>query len=264
MNRLLKLFAALVMTLACGAVWAAASDIGALVIHGKWGSPARNVDGLVRALESEGIIVRAPEMPWSRQRLYDKGVEGADAEMDAEIAKLRDGGAKQIFLIGHSLGAAYALHLASRILVTGVIAIAPGHRPEGIVYGAAFADDVQKARTLVANGKGDEPLSFLDLNTGNRREQVRASAASFLSYFDPAGAMNMADNMKRMKPEIPVLWIVPTREDPRSRPGYVNLYKNLPANSGTRMAEPDSDHLDAPDASTRLVIDWIREITAKK
>ena len=263
MERLLTLCFVLLATFGCEAN-AAGADIGAIVLHGKWGSPEGVVDGLVAALEREHIRVRAPEMPWSRPRLYDKGVDDADAEMDAEIAKLRDGGAKRIFLIGHSLGANHVLHYASRVPVTGVVAIAPGHRPESPAYLKAFGADVRKARAMVAGGKGAETLSFLDLNSGNRREQMTASAAAFLSYFDAEGPLNMTRNVKGMRPEIPTLWIVPIGEDPRVRPFVVELYRSLPRNPGTRMAEPDADHLSAPGASTQIVVDWIREIAAKK
>lgn len=262
MRRFLELCLVLLTTFGCAAN-AAEREIGAVVLHGKWGSPLRAIDGLVAALEHEQILVRAPEMPWSRTRLYDKAVDAADAEMDAEIAKLRDRGAKQIFLIGHSLGANFALHYASRAPVTAVVAIAPGHRPESPAFMKAVGAEVQSARAMVAGGKSAETVSFLDLNTG-RQEQMRASAASFLSYFDPEGPLNMTRNVASMKPDIPTLWIIPTREDARLRTAVVGLYSNLPRNAGTRMAEPDADHVGAPAASVKIVIDWLREIAAKK
>ena len=98
-------------------------------MHGKWGSPQHYVKGLADTLQRLGFLVANPEMPWSGRRTYDKSVEGTDGEIDAEITKLRNQGAKQIFLAGHSLGAAYALHYATRTAVDGVVAIAPGHRP---------------------------------------------------------------------------------------------------------------------------------------
>jgi pimeloyl-ACP methyl ester carboxylesterase len=253
--------AALLLALACPLTWGANADIGAIVMHGKWGSPDRLVNGLAAALEREDYLVSSPEMPWSRRRMYDRSVEESDTEVDAEIAKLKARGAKQVFLIGHSLGAAYAIHYASRPGLSGLVAIAPGHRPEAARFAQSFADDVRRARGLISAGKGSETISFTDLNTGNRRDRVSASAVSFVSYFDPAGPMNMGGNVAAVNPATPILWIVPAREEPGLRDGGLALYKRLPSNPATRLAEPDADHMQAPAASTAMVIEWMRSLT---
>lgn len=264
MTRLPKLFAALILALAAAAAGAAEnSTIGVVVMHGKWGSPQHYVNGLADTLRQQGFHVAVPEMPWSGRRTYDKSVEEADAEIDAEIAKLRDQGAKQIFLAGHSLGAAFALHYVTRTTINGMIAIAPGHRPEGKVYVELLGDDVKKARELAASGKNREQVWFVDLNTGNRRGNIKASVASFLSHFDPQGPMNMARNVTMVKPEVPVLWLVPTREEQPARKFVVQLYSKLPPNPGNQFAEPNSDHVQAPTAAATGIIDWIRATAAK-
>lgn len=242
---------------------AAGAEIGAIVMHGKWGSPERVVDALAIALEREGFAVNVPEMPWSGRRLYDRPVEAALVETDAEIGRMQKEGAKHIFVVGQSLGAAYALHYATRSAVTGVVAIAPGHRAESPGFARLFASELVKARGLAASGKGDEQLWFNDPNTGGRRKPIRASATVFLSYFDQAGPLNMTRNASAVKPEVPVLWLVPTREEQPNRDVMVGLYKTLPSNPGTRFAEPEADHLNAPSASTRIVIEWIRAIVAQ-
>ena len=246
-------------------VYALAADatIGVVVMHGKWGSPERIVNVFADALQKQGYLVANPEMPWSRRRAYDKGVEGADAEIDAEIAKLHNRGAKQIFLAGHSLGAAYALHYAASTALSGIIAIAPGHRPEGKVYLDMLAGAVKTARELVASQKGDELVSFTDLNSGNRRESFKAVATAFLSYFDPAGPMNMTRNVALVKAGTPVLWMVPTREEQPARGFVAAYYDKLPSHPGNKFVEPDSDHLNAPDAATPQAINWLRATAAK-
>jgi len=257
------LLAAIAFSLvAAPAAGADPASAGVIVMHGKWGSPQRIVNGLADALRDQGFLVASPEMPWSRLRSYDRSVDGADVEIDAEIAKLRNQGAKRIFLVGHSLGAAYALHYASRTTIDGIVAIAPGHRPE-VKRIADFLDaDVRNARELAASGKGDEMVWFVDFNTGNRRDRIKAGAASFLSYFDPAGPMNMARNVTTVKPGVTVLWMVPTREEQPQRDGVVSLYGKLPPNPRNKFVEPDSDHLQAPAAATPQVIDWIRAVAA--
>jgi pimeloyl-ACP methyl ester carboxylesterase len=260
---LIKFATALVLVLACHAS-SAAGDVAAIVMHGKWGTPDGPVSAVAQALLREGYIVVAPEMPWSRRRLYDRTVEETDTQIDAEIAKLRAGGAKHVFLVGHSLGAAYALHYAGRAEVSGVVVIAPGHRPENARFAEWFRDDVRKARELVAAGTPGEIVSFTDLNTGGRRDRLSASAAAVVSYFDPAGPLNMSRNVSSLKPSAPVLWLVPTREEPGPRQGVFALYKQLPVHAATRLVEPDSDHLNAPAASAPAIIEWLHAVTATK
>jgi pimeloyl-ACP methyl ester carboxylesterase len=245
----------------CAAIaHAANADIGVVVLHGKWGSPEGPAKPLANALEREGFSVVAPEMAWSRRRSYDRTVEETDAQVDAAIEQLKSRGAKRIFLVGHSLGAAYALHYAARADLAGVVAVAPGHRPENPRLAQAQADDVRKARELVAAGKPAEVISFTDFNTGNRRDRINAGAAAYLSYFDPEGPMNMARNVAAVKATTPVLWLVPTREEAGIRDGDMLVYKRLPPNPATQLAEPQSDHLQAPAASIAIIVEWMRRV----
>jgi pimeloyl-ACP methyl ester carboxylesterase len=240
-----------------------ASEVGAVVIHGKWGMPDSYVSELAAALRGQGFLVAVPEMPWSRERTYDRDVASANEQVDTEIAQLQARGAKRLFVIGHSLGANYALHYAARAPapLAGVIAIAPGHRTEGIVFRKRFGIAVRDAQALVAARKSHEAVSFTDINTGDRSAEMKAPAAVFLSYFDPDGPFNMQRNVENVKRDVPVLWVVPTGEEPPLRKSSLALFSSLPRNRITRLAEPASDHVNAPGASAKLVIDWIREVT---
>jgi pimeloyl-ACP methyl ester carboxylesterase len=255
-----RFYSVLLWVFACCA-HAAESGIGVIITHGKWGSPEQHVAELAAGLQKSGYLVATPDMPWSRRRNYDKGVEDADAQIDAEIAKLKERGASQVVLIGHSLGAAHALHYAGRSPVDGIVALAPGHRPEAPRFARQYADDLKRARELVAAGKNSEAVTFTDLNTGNRRARTTASAAAFVSYFDPAGPLNMGRNVAEIKASTPVLWIEPTREEQPLRDGLMALYRKLPANPRTRLAEPESGHLDAPAASVGVVVQWLRTLS---
>src|SRR5436190_15875759 len=129
----------------------AAADIGAVVMHGKWGSPDRNIAPLADALLREGFLVSSPEMPWSGRRSYDRTVADANGELDAEIGRLEARGAKRVFVIGHSLGAAFALEYAAHApapVVAGIVAIAPGHRPENQRIADMMRADIKSAREL--------------------------------------------------------------------------------------------------------------------
>jgi hypothetical protein len=76
--------------------------------------------------------------------------------------------------------------------------------------------------------------------------------------------MNMTRNVAAVKAETPVLWLVPTREEPGIRDADMLLYKRLPSNPATKLAEPDSDHLQAPRASAAIVIEWMRKLAADR
>ena len=263
MNFVAKLVFAAAAIVSCHVCLAAASDIGAVVIHGKWGSAAGPIAPLVTALRDQGYLVSAPDMPWSAARQYDATVERADEEVDAEIARLKNAGAKSVFVIGHSLGAAFTMHFVTRASVSGIVLIAPGHRVEAAAIVQRYAEDVRKARDLVAEGKGDEHVGFTDFNTGDRRSYLRASATSFVSYFDPAGPLNMQRNVESFRPDVPVLWLEPTGEEQPLRNAMIALAKHLPRNSLTRFEEPAADHLGAPALSAKIVVDWMREVAAR-
>ena len=100
--------------------------IGIVVMHGKGGSPTRYVVDLARALEGKGLRVANVEMPWSGKLNYSLPVSSGEETVAAALDSLRGEGARKLFVAGHSLGGAFALHIAGRIAVDGIIAIAPG------------------------------------------------------------------------------------------------------------------------------------------
>lgn len=266
MTKLARLAA--VLLLGSGALFPAPlsadnATIGVVLMHGKWGSPSRNIDGLAGALEAKGFLVATPEMPWSGRRLYDKSADEAMAEIDAEVAKLREKGAKRIVIAGHSLGAAGALAYASRNPVDAVVAIAPGHIPEGKRYAVVLGDSVNKAKELVAAGKGDEGEWFGDLNTGNRRDNIKVTPRSYVSYFDPDGPMRFSRNTAGVKGGAPVLWIVPQGEEQPLRDAVLRFYERLPANPNNKLVQPGGGHIAAPGNARSDIIAWIESVLAK-
>jgi pimeloyl-ACP methyl ester carboxylesterase len=262
-SRLIKFAAALAAAI-CIAVPAFAQDakIGVVVMHGKGGRPDRFVSELADALLREGFQVANLEMPWSGARQYDVSVGAANEEINAALRAMREKGATRLFLAGHSLGAAAALQYAGRFSIDGVAAIAPGHVPEGKVLAARFADSVREAKQLVTDGKGNEKTRFTDFETHRGSYPVIAPPASYLTYFDPQGPMNLERNVRSVKPDVPVLYVVPTRESEGLRNYVMKLHPTLPRNAMSRLYEPASDHLRAPSASAGEIVKWIREIAA--
>lgn len=267
MNVLKKLIMSLLFGMATGLVVPLAvadnGSVGIVLMHGKWGSPDKSIVSLASALEGKGFLVSAPEMPWSRRRSYDRSADDALNEIDAEVAKLRDKGARRIVIAGHSLGAAAALAYASRRTIDAIIAIAPGHTPESKVIAAKLAEDVKKAKTMASAGKGDEIEWFLDLNTGARSASLKMTARTYLSYSDPAGTMNFSRNVESLKPGTLVLWVEPLGEEPPARNNMMRLFKMLPQGLNVTLIEPDADHMSTPDRATAEIVKWIESVVAK-
>jgi pimeloyl-ACP methyl ester carboxylesterase len=259
MNGLLQWFAVALLAFIALPVSGAGLS-GALVLHGKGESPDRLAE-LVDALRRENVIVAAPEMPWSGRRLYDRNVPEADAEIDAAIKGLREQEARRVYLIGHSLGASYAVRYGSRPGVNGIVAIAPDHVPESPRYINTFANDIRRARELIAAGRPQSIFEFLDLLWGNRRSRARTSAGTFVSYFDTAGPMNMTRNAQALRPDVLVLWIVPAG-DPAARQSALDLYQRLPQNPGSRLVQLQVDYSQVMSASVPTILEWMRDSVA--
>ena len=186
----------------------AESKVGIVVMHGKWGSPDGHTMNFAQAMTRAGYMVETPEMPWSGRRLYDTGVDGVVSEIGAAMKSLKDKGATKVCLAGHSMGAAGAILYAGRVQTDCVIALAPGHNPEGRVLRERAQPDLTKAKEMVAKGEADEKAWFEDYNSGNRTKKVKMSAKVFIEYFDGDGPMNMAHNASRILPGTYVLWVV--------------------------------------------------------
>lgn len=238
---------------------ATGNEIGVVVLHGKWDSPHGTITKLVRNLEGAGFVVAAPEMSWSGRRLYDAGVDGVEADIANAANKLREKGAKKIFIAGHSLGAAGAVRYAAQVKVDGVIALSPGHFPESTSFKTKGADSIEKAQNMVAKGAANEKDWFLDPNSGGRSKNVQTTARIYLDFMYPDGPMNFRRNAAAVKPGTPVLWVVGATEEEGLKKVGKFAFDKLPQNPPPRFMEVPGGHMDTPDNATAIVIDWIRE-----
>lgn len=236
--------------------------IGVVVMHGKGGSPAKWVAPLASGLEQKGYLVANVEMPWSGNRHYDVDVAAADKEVDAALDGLRAKGAKKVFVAGHSQGGVFVLHYGATHSVDGIIAIAPGGNVASPIYGKEVGGSVERARKLVAEGKGSEKESFEDFEGSRGTFRVSATAAAYLSWFDPDGAMNQVKSSKSIDPKMPVLFIAPTRDYPALQRVKSMTFGALPKNPLTRMYEPSASHLESPAASVDEIARWTAEVAA--
>lgn len=234
--------------------------VGVVIMHGKGGSPARHVSGLASSLEQKGYLVANLEMPWSGSRAYSAGVDVAEKEVHAALDSLRAKGASKVFVAGHSQGGLFAIHCGGKHPVDGVIAIAPGGNVANPIYRKELHQSVERARKLVAEGKGNEKTTFSDYEGSKGTYTVTAPPAAYLTWFDPEGAMNQVKASRAVNPRIPVLFIVPKNDYPGLLRIKRMMFDALPRNPLTRMYEPDSGHLDAPSASHDEIVRWIAEV----
>lgn len=235
---------------------------GAVVMHGKGGSPARIVSDLADALAAKGFVVANLEMPWSGSRAYDVDTAHADKEVEAAIAGLKAKGAGRIFVIGHSQGGAFALHFASVHPVDGIVAIAPGGSVDGKIYLEQVGESLARARRLVAEGKGGEKQRFDDYEGSRQNFSVVSPSAAYVTWFDPLGAMSMTRSLREFPASVPVLWVSPTGDYPGLRKSSRHFYAQLPRNPLHRYVEPDASHLGAPKAAIPDILAWTAAVAA--
>lgn len=237
--------------------------IGIVIMHGKGGAPTGYVANLARTLEGDGYLVANLEMPWSRSRNYDVTVERGVQEVETAVAGLRAKGAKKVFVSGHSQGGAFALHIAGRQGIDGVIAMAPGGDVGNRIFREQLGQSVARARRLVAEGKGNEPARLEDYEGDKGTYSVTTAPAVYLTWFEPEGAMNMQRAARAANPKVPILWIVGRGERPGLRKVNIPLFNSLPDNPLTRLYEPDADHTGTPTASVDEIVRWTREVASR-
>ncbi len=240
-----------------GASQAKINDIGMVLMHGKGGGTNR-VDDLARGLRDAGVRVTTPLMPWGRGRIYDRTYDQAMGEIDAAFAKLKADGARRLVVAGHSLGANAALgYAARRDGLSGAILLAAGHSLAGRLRDLV-ADDVTKAKAMIAAGNADQEAEFQDFNQG-RRPLRRITARIYLSWFDPDGPAAMAINARNFKPGAPLLWISGERER-ISKVGRGLVFDKLPPHPLNRYLMIPGSHVEIPANAVALVLAWLRSL----
>jgi hypothetical protein len=213
------------------------TEVGVVVLHGKWDRPNGLILDFSSAMERAGYRVRTPEMPWSGRRSYDAGVAVMEAEIDAAVEQLRQQG-------------------------DAVIALAPGHYPEGKYFTNLTAVSRNRAQALIDDGKPDENGWFDDPNSGGRLKQVKMSARTYLDFFDPDGPMNFGNNAAAVLPGTAVLWVVGQGEESGLKAMAGRVFERLPKELAARQIDVPGGHLETPSNSAGVALDWIRSLKA--
>jgi pimeloyl-ACP methyl ester carboxylesterase len=256
-RRLLPL--ALIAGLLCLAVGRAEARLGVVLLHGKMGGP-RVFQGLAEVLEQQGILVAAPEMPWSRSRYLDKPFEAALDEIAGSVESLKQKGANQVVVGGHSMGAVGALaYAATRGGVAGLILLAPGHVTDLPGFHRDLGDSLAAAQEMVKAGRGAEPRGFLDKNVGRGVYTFSTQARIYVSYFSPEGLAAAGRNAAHLNPKIPVLFVL-GEKDPLTLRDKEHIFARLPANPLTRLVTVSGGHMDVPWESREELLGWLKSL----
>ena len=240
-----------------------AKQIGIVVMHGSGGKPTGYVFELATTLAGKGYLVANLEMPWSGRRAADVTAEEGAEELSQAITQLQKKGAKAIFLAGHSFGGTFALYYAGINLVDGVIAIAPGG-VDSDFYQSKIANSLNHARQLIAEGRGDQKENFANYENSRGDYTTLTPAKAYVSWYSKDSVMNATQAFKQLRPDVPVLYIVPTNDYPFLRRAKAARWTQLPPNPKNELYEPIASHLEAPTVSINEIIRWINMIVTDK
>lgn len=236
----------------------AADKLGIVLMHGKQGRPDHAIAALASKLSGAGYVVETPEMCWSKRRIYDKPYDACLAELDKVVGDLRRQGATAIVVAGHSLGGNGALGYAASHPVKGVVALAGAHNPERTINRPDISESLNKAKAMIAEGRGAETANFNEINAG-WTFTVSCSADTYASFFDPTGPAVMASNAARL--QAPLLWVSGDRD--KSQQNAAAIFTHAPADPLNRHITVSADHLDTPDAATDAMLAWLAELAAR-
>jgi len=245
--------AALLSALLVHPILAASSEVGVVLVHGKWGSP-QSMLPLARDLESRSHLVSNAEMAWSGRRLYDVDYPAALKEIEQQVRQLRASGAQRVVVAGQSLGSNAAVAYASSGFdLDGLVILSPGHFPEGGM-GRRLRASLERARGMVAANRGTASASFDDINQGKQRS-ITISANTYVSYFDPDGLGAMTKNIKKLSKAVPVLLVIGTADPfyPESKA----MFDSAPPHASSRYVALDADHFNLPKSAADEILKWL-------
>lgn len=208
-----------------------ARDVAIVVCHG-YSSSKQNLDGLCAFLGSHGFAVFSLDAPGHKLGASGGRLRSADDlfdAMDAVVGFARTRGARTIYTLGHSMGAACALISAGRDpQLAGAISIATG-------YGRPTALDALAARGVV-----DLRSSYVD---GLTLPEIAQAWQPFLED----ALLALAGR--------PVLFVAGDRDAMVSRASVAELAEH--AYEPKTLVEIASDHTFAGDNARTAVLAWL-------
>lgn len=261
-----------------------ATDITIIYLHGKNGSPwYQNLTVLAEELAGKGYKVVIPTMPWGRKQYFTLNAEKTAWDSHAYfawdgnlceglkyietlVAKERAIG-RRALLMGHSMGGEHALlygYLNTRNDIIGIIASAPGgFVPLSKTLMDSTASSRQKAKQLVANGKGNTRTWFDTYNMGGI-QNIYTTANNYLSFHQPdtdtTPDARYIPDMRYALPRVtePVLWLVGQNDSLRGFYDKNGLPGLLP-NTRNRYQVLQGDHLSVMLHESQPINNWFTQ-----
>lgn len=247
-----------VLSLALSAGKLHAEDrIGVVLLHGKHApKPIAYMAALYRQLGMNDYLLDAPYLPWAKGRIYDESLESALTDIDGSVRRLRARGATKVVLVGHTLGGSAAIAYAAHIgRADAIVVIAPGPLVGLPSFQQRLEGSISKAQKMLQSGQGDKTETFEDISMGVGLP-VRTTPSIYLSYMNPDGRANMSREAASFRKPVPVLWITAGR-DPYSVEVEKRVFTRFPDCDMSGVVTVDSDRLNAPDASTPHILQWV-------
>lgn len=252
----------LALTWASSSAWAQPATCGVVLMHGKWGMPQSPYLKTVVQKLAPHCSVKLLEMPWSRNRLYDRPYADALAQIRQAVAEFRQSGVQWVAVGGQSFGANAALAYMAQVGdANALLPLAPGHVPEYFYQVPEVRRSVDAARQLVEAGQSETLVEMTDINQGQRRP-VKVTAASLWSYFNPQGWGHMALSAQTFIKPVPVFWAIGTL-DPLHGPASENIYKKLPTHPDSRYLVVQANHATTPEVASDDLLSWVQARTGR-
>ena len=255
----LALFAFVILgVLIVGVNDVAADGVGVVLMHGKDGSvkPRSPIGKLESKLEGD-FEVKALDMPWSKTNGFNKTLEDCFAKIDKAVENLKNGGATNVVVGGHSLGAAVALAYATQHPgLAGILLIAPGHRPD--LRASDNEAALAKAKALIGKGNGNDEVQIFDTNQGRKiTRSLKADIA--VGFYDPGGLAVMQNAAPKVSPGTPVLWII--GEQDRLHPeGRSLIYDKISDTSKNAYVVVPGGHRATPVKGAKKIKEWLNSL----
>ena len=204
------------------------NKIGIVLMHGKGGT-TKWIDSLASNLESANLIISTPDMPWHRDRIYDKTFSESLLEIKKHVQNLKSQGANKIYIAGHFT----AWH----------------------AFNSTFKSDLDKANLMIANGSGNKISLFNDINGGTHYTR-NVTANIYKSWFAPDKAAFLF-NIAALPTDIAILYIAGGADRHNETNSKHYAYNKAPHNQLNRYVTLNAKHLEVPNKSTNVILDWL-------
>lgn len=213
---------------------------------------------LFEDLTEAGYTVYSAEMPWSRNK-YRGTQKTANEIIDQLAAKIKENG-KRAVLIGHSMGASYAIIYTAQFgeNIAAVIPIAFAHVPQmNKRFQNETAESVEKANKMIADGNAKDTDKFNDLNKGESYE-IDATAEYYKSFSDPTTLLDASELIKKMT--VPTLWISAKKDRLTEIYRHDELFDKIPKNEKSKHEYLKGEHVSVLKFSGESIIEWLNTL----